>query len=121
MKALFVTLDLALFFYNMLGKNSTRSPWRRGLTTQFHGRVFHGYRETCPLEPSPRKSFHASDFKHGRKFAGTIRGDNLRVRITSLLILLYALYILVPVPVEYPPMKLHAAWGVNGMWRKNDL
>ena len=33
---------------------------------------------------------------------GTIRGDNLRGRITSLL--LY--YILVPVPVKYLPMEL---------------
>ena len=34
-------------------------------------------------------------------FAGTVRGDNLRGRITSLL-----LYILVPVPVKYLPMEL---------------
>ena len=74
---------------------------RDGITAQFHGLVFHGYGETRPREPSPRKSFHASDFKHGRIFAGTTRGDNLWGRTTSLL-----LYILAPVPVKYPPMEL---------------
>ena len=73
------------------------------LTAQFHERVFHGYGygETRPREPSLRKSFHVSDFKHGRIFSGTIRRDNLRGRITSVL-----LYILVPVPVKYLPMEL---------------
>ena len=53
------------------------------------------------------KYFHASDHSHGgmevfhEYFARTVRGDNLRGRITSLL-----LYILVPVPVKYPPMEL---------------
>ena len=73
------------------------------------GRYFTGIsrvRGTRPRELSPRKSFHASDHLHGSVFAGTVRGDNLRGRITSLL-----LYILVPVPVKYPPMELRKLHG----------
>ena len=58
-------------------------------------------RGTRPREPSTQKYFHASDHSHGSIFAGTVHRDKLQGRITSLL-----LYILVPVPVKYPPMEL---------------
>ena len=93
MKALFVTLDLALFFYNMLGKNSTaRSPSR------VQGNL--SPRTVPAKNPFMRVISNTEGYLRGQ-FAGTIRGDNLRGRITSLL-----LYILVPVPVKYPPMEL---------------
>ena len=55
-------------------------------------RVFHGYGE---LDHSRRSIF-----------AGTVRWDNLRGRITSLSSLLLYILVVVPMPVKYPPMEL---------------
>ena len=74
------------------------------LTPQFHGRVFHEYftsPRTVPRTfPRTMRAITRMEVFHVY-FARTVRGENLRGRITSLL-----LYILVPVPVKYPPMEL---------------
>ena len=86
-----------LSYATLGGLSYSPVPWA-GISPVFHG-YFTGI--SRPREPSPRKYFHASDHLHESILAGMVRGDNLRGRIISLL-----LYILVPVPVKYPPMEL---------------